>query len=148
MSHSSSRYNRGISIVEVLIGASMLVVFAAFLSPIFSQNQGKAELSQAVERVQKTGSQAQQTARLNHSNVIMQFKSGKDAQQDSITLTVPAQKTQARQVDEVIEFPEGVRLISERPQIHFDFRGEVDQPTKLMVVSNSTEELTERLLIY
>jgi len=148
MSHSSSRYNRGISIVEVLIGASMLVVLAAFLSPIFSQNQGKAELSQAVERVQKTVSQAQQTARLNHSNVIMQFKSGKDAQQDSITLTVPAQKTQARQVDEVIEFPEGVRLISERPQIHFDFRGEVDQPTKLMVVSNSTEELTERLLIY
>jgi len=150
MGHSSSHSNRGITLLEFLIIASMLAVMVVFLSPALGKQKGKAELDQAVKRINKTVLQAQQTARAMHSDVFLQINSGERTEVDSITISV-SNKQQAEsqeQIDEVIEFSEGVKLLSDRSTIRIDYRGEVDEATQLTVVSNETDDLNKRLLIY
>ena len=136
--------------MEVLIGASLLVVMFAYFTPPIATQKGKAELNRAVDRVEDTIAQAQRTARLKHSDVIMTITPGSESEMDSIIISLPSysEPEPTEKLSEVIEFPEGIRLVSERQRIRFDFRGEVDQPTQLTVVSNTNENLDKRVLIY
>ena len=148
--HRIMRYPaQGISILEILIIVSLLVVVAAFASPSLNRVHAKADLRTAVGQVESSILIARQTARTLNSNVIMRLHVSKRDKQNSISLAVPAieEPSDLVALPQATVLPEGIRLVTSQRTVVFDARGGVEAPVYFSLVSMNDEAVTERMLI-
>ena len=148
--HRVMRYpTRGISILEILIIVSLMVVVLAFASPSLNRVNAKAELESAVNQVESSIIIARQTARTLDTRVIMRLHASKRDKQNSISLVVPAMEQPRGLValpqDTVL--PEGIRLVTSQRTVIFDSEGGVEEPVYFSLVSMQDEAVTKRMLI-
>ena len=80
---------QGISILEILITISLLLVILAVASPSFNRVSAKAELSTAVDQMESSILIARQTARSLNTQVVMRMNNDKRDKQNSISLAFP-----------------------------------------------------------
>ena len=148
--HRTMRYPaQGVSILEILIVVSLVVVILAFASPSLNRVNAKADLATAVEQVGSSILVARQTARTLNTSVVMRLHASKRDKQNSISLAVPAleQPPQGVALPQETLLPEGIRLVTSQRTVLFDAQGEVDAPVYFSLVSTRDEAVTERMLI-
>ena len=149
MFHSAIARSRGISVLEILIALGLLVVIISFASPSLSSVTAKAELQAAVRNTEFSIRAARQTARMLETDVIMQLHTDRKLKQHYISYTLP-QKAERQDTGHAIQdfqYPAGIRVVSEKEFLHFDSRGVLERPVKLMLVSTVDDDINERLLI-
>ena len=149
MFHSAIARSRGISVLEILIALGLLVVIISFASPSLSNVTAKAELQSAVKNTEFSIRAARQTARILETDVIMHLHTDRKLKRHYISYSVPKRGQQQESVHVIQDFqyPAGIRLVSEKEFIHFDSRGVLESPVKLMLVSTVDDDINERLLI-
>ena len=140
---------QGISILEILIAISLIVVILAFASPSLNRISAKAELSTAVEQMESSILIARQTARTLNTDVVMRMHIDKRDKQNSISLAFPALESPPQTVALPQEtlLPEGVRLVTSQRTVLFDSQGMVEAPVYFSIVSTMDEAVTKRMLI-
>ena len=149
MFRSSTARSRGISVLEILIALGLLVVIISFASPSLSNVTAKAELQAAIKNTEFSIRAARQTARILETDVVMKLHTDRKLKQHYISYTFPQRNPQQESANAIQDFqyPPGIRVVSEQDVLHFDSRGVLDRPVKLMLVSVVDDDINERLLI-
>lgn len=138
---------QGISILEILIIVSLMLVVMAFASPSLNRVHAKADLKAAVDQVESSILIARQTARRLNSDVIMRLHASKRDKQNSISLVVPALEKPHERLPQDTVLPEGIRLVTSQHTVVFDAQGAVEEPVYFSLVSMNDEAVTKRMLI-
>jgi Tfp pilus assembly protein FimT len=146
---SARTRSRGISVLEILIALAVLTIIFSFASTSFSHATDRAELMATVEGVDFSIQGARSTARELETDVIMHLEMDHDAKQHSISFSLPNRNAELGPSTLLQEFqlPPDIRIVADESSIHFDNRGLVETPVKLLLVSNADENVNERLLI-
>jgi len=153
MCRSSTIHQHGISVLEVLIGLSLLAVLLSFATPSLSGATAKAELKAAVENMEFSIRSARNTARQLNTDVIMHVQQGRHEKHHSVTFSMPALAPTAETAAnmssllQTFTFSENIRLAASEESIRFDFRGMVDAPVQILLVSSMDDAVNQRLLI-
>lgn len=140
---------RGISILEILIAVSLVVVMLAFASPSLNRVNAKTQLRTAVEQMESSILIARQTARTLNTDVVMRMHASKRDRQHSVNLAFPALEKPPEFVSLPQEtlLPEGIRLVTSQRTVLFDSQGMVEAPVYFSLVSTADEAVTKRMLI-
>ena len=143
------RRERGITVLEILIGLGLLVVLLSFATPSLSGATARAELRAAVENMEFSIRAARTTARQLNTDVIMHVRQEHGEQHHSISFSMPALAREAELSDmlQTFTFPQDIRVVASEDDIRFDFRGMVDAPVQVLLVSNQDVDINQRLLI-
>ena len=147
--YTSRIRSNGISVVEVLIALGVVAVIISFVATSFGTITNKAELHATVEDVNFSIQSARNTARELETDVIMHLKTGQHEEHDSISFSLPGRNAELGPSELLPEFqlPADIHLVADESSIHFDYRGLVEAPVRLLLVSNADENVNERLLI-
>jgi len=146
--------SRGITLVEILLVISLLVVLLSFAMPSAGSATARAELKAAFENVQYSVGVARNVARMTESSVSLNIlsngsrsnasaSSAADAAQ-TITFGRPAAGSRDAAGPDLQDYrlPEGIRLVADRDSYIFDERGLVSEPGRILLVSAADESLT------
>jgi type II secretory pathway pseudopilin PulG len=137
---------RGITLVEILIVISLLVILVAFALPSAGNASARAEMKAALENLEYSVGTARNVARLTESSISLNIESlpGRGAQ--TITFSNPAQ-VPGKGGPDIPDYrlPEGILLVSDRDHFVFDARGLVEHSGKIQLVSRADEEITSEL---
>jgi Tfp pilus assembly protein FimT len=146
---STRNRSHGISVLEILIALGVLAVIISFVSTSFGTITDKAELKATVEEVNFSIQSARNTARKLETDVIMHLKTGQPEEHDSISFSLPSRNADLGPSGLLPEFqlPADIHLVADEASIHFDSRGLVETPVRLLLVSNADENVNERLLV-
>ena len=149
MCHPSRVFQRGVSVLEVLIGLGLLVVLLSFATPSLSGATAKAELKASVENMEFSIRAARTTARQLNTDVIMHVQQGRHEKHHSVSFSMPAlaPTSDLSTMLQTFTFPENIRLVSSEDSIRFDFHGMVDVPVQILLVSSQDDAVNQRLLI-
>jgi Tfp pilus assembly protein FimT len=149
MYYTSRIRSSGISVLEILIALAVVAVIISFVATSFGTITNKAELQATVEGVNFSIQSARNTARELETDVIMHLKTGQTEEHDSISFSLPGRNAELGPSGLLPEFqlPADIRLVADEASIHFDYRGLVETPVRLLLVSNADENVNERLLI-
>jgi len=147
--------SRGITLVEILLVISVLVILLSFALPSAGSASARAELKATFENVQYSIDAARNVARMTESSVSLNvLSSGGLSALGSDPATDPAQTiTFSRPADDGdraapgpdlqdYRLPEGIRLVADREAYVFDERGLVSEPGRILLVSAVDESLT------
>ena len=139
---------RGITLVEILIVISLLVILVAFALPSAGNATARAEMKAALENLEYSVGTARNVARLTESSISLNIESLPGAQAQTITFSNPAQMPDERGADiPDYRLPDGIRLVSDRDRFVFDARGLVEHSGKIQLVSRADAEITSELEI-
>jgi len=139
--------SRGITLVEILLVISLLVILLSFAMPTVGNATARAELKATVENVQYSVAAARNVARLTESSLALNIESSPAENVQRITFSRPQEHqgeqggTQGLDLQEY-RLPEGVLLVSEHEQFVFDPRGLVGEAGRIMLVSAADESIS------
>ncbi len=133
--------SRGITLIEILLALSLLVIVLSFAIPSMSSATAKADMMAAVENVEYSIHTARNTARLSETGISVEFKSfaGEHAQVISFS---PAKSGSNVGIPEY-RLPEDIELVADQESFVFDERGLVQNPGRIILVSKVDESVTE-----
>jgi prepilin-type N-terminal cleavage/methylation domain-containing protein len=139
---------RGITLVELLLVISLLVILVAFALPSAGNATARADLHVAVENLEHSIATARNVARLTESSIALTIESATDETSQRITFGRPPhyQGTKGPDIPEYM-LPEGIALISNQDSYVFDKRGLVEQPGRLVLVSRNNDAISSSLEI-
>lgn len=142
--------NSGITVLEILIALGVLVVLLSFAAPSLSGATARAELKAAVENMDLNIRMARNAARQFHTTVVMHLETDRRARHHRVTYSMPDLPANAQQAATLLdyEFPESVRMTASEPSVRFDFRGMIDQPVQVTLLSMHDDDLSERILVH
>ena len=137
---------RGITLIEILLAISVLVILVAFALPSAGTATARAELKAARENLEYSVGTARNMARLTESSVSLNIESLPGGELRTITFSYPAQK-QGKRGPDIPEYqlPEGVQLVSDQDRFVFGPRGLVERPGRILLVSREDEKITSAL---
>ena len=137
---------RGITLVEILIAISVLIILVAFALPSAGTAAARAEMQAALENLEYSVGTARNVARLTESSVglLIESRSGEEAQ--TITFSQMG-KTSRERLPEMQEYrlPETIQIVSDQERYVFDQRGLVEQPGRILLVSRADDQITATL---
>lgn len=132
--------SKGVTLVEILLVIALLVILLSFAIPSMSGATAKADMMAAVENVEYSIETARNTARMNESGIIVDFKifAGEQAQVISFS------RKKSGQTAGIPDFrlPEEIELVTNQESYVFDERGLVATPGLITLVSRVDETVT------
>lgn len=147
LSHPVSR-SRGITLVEILLVISLLVILLSFAMPTVGNATARAELKATVENVQYSVAAARNVARMTESSLALNIESSPAENVQKITFSRPQEHPGARGGAahglglQEYRLPEGILLVTEHQQFVFDPRGLVGEAGRIMLVSAADESIS------
>ena len=147
--------SRGITLVEILLVISVLVILLSFAMPSAGSATARAELKAAFENVQYSVGAARNVARMTESSVSLNIvATGPEPSGTSSVLSSAGGSAQTitfgRSAGPDLQdyrLPEGIRLVADRDSYVFDERGLVSEPGHILLVSEADESLTSTVEI-
>jgi prepilin-type N-terminal cleavage/methylation domain-containing protein len=139
----SLRRSRGVTLIEILLVISALVIVLSFAIPSMSNVTAKADMTAAVENVEYSIATARNTARLFESGVTIEFKTYAGEAGQAIAFT-PGKRGLSAGIPEY-RLPEGIELVTDQESFVFDQRGLVENPGSIILVSRVDEAITETI---
>ena len=137
--------NRGITIVELLLVISVLVILISFAVPGIDRATARAEMKAATEHVQYSIDTARQLARLSESAVNLHADPANGATSQRIRLSGP--RLGGSMGTQEYRLPEDIRLVPDQAVFTFDKRGLVKNPGKLVLLSRADEAISSELRV-
>jgi Tfp pilus assembly protein FimT len=145
--------SRGITLVEILLILSLLIILLSFAMPTVGSATARAELKATVENVQYSVSAARNVARMTESSVAMNVQSSLTDQVQTITFSRPGESMTAQGDAKIsggtqglglqeYRLPEGIRLVSDHERFVFDPRGLVGETGRILLVSTADESIS------
>lgn len=133
--------SRGITLIEILLVISLLVIILSFAIPSVSSATAKADMMATVENVQYSIRSARNSARLLEAGVTVDFKNyaGEQAQVISFSPVKPGLNVGIPEY----RLPEDIELVSDQESFVFNERGLVQNPGRIILVSKVDESVTE-----
>lgn len=143
--------SRGITLVEILLVISVLVILLSFAMPSAGSATARAELKAAFENVQYSVDAARNAARMTESSVSLDIVSnGLGLSGPSSDVGSAQTITFGREAGPDLQdyrLPEGIRLVADRDSYVFDERGLVSEPGRILLVSEADESPTSTVEI-
>lgn len=142
--------SRGITLVEVLLVISLLVILLSFAMPSVGNATARAELRATHENVEYSISAARNVARMNESAVQLSIETSPDQRVQKITFASPPDSGRSGATGPALQeyrLPEGIRLLADREQYVFDPYGLLSHPGRLMLVSTADDDVTSTIEI-
>ncbi len=142
--------SRGITLVEILLVISLLVILLSFAMPTVGNATARAELKATLENVQYSVAAARNLARMSESSVAMNIESSPAENVQKITFSRPEQShgsqggAQGLGLQEY-RLPAGIRLVSDHERFVFDPRGLVGEAGKIMLVATTDESIASAI---
>lgn len=138
--NTSFKHARGITLVEILLVISLLVILLSFAIPSMGGAAAKAEMTATVENVQHSIQSARNMARMNEVEVTIVFNApaGQEARKIEFDSRV---HTGILNYD----LPADVVLIADRDNFVFDQRGLVENPGHILLVSKADDSVSATL---
>ena len=132
--------SKGVTLVEILLVIALLVILLSFAIPSMSGATAKADMMAAVENVEYSIETARNTARMNESGIIVDFKSFAGEQAQVISFS----RKKSGQTAGIPDFrlPEEIELVTNQENYVFDERGLVATPGMITLVSRVDETVT------
>jgi competence protein ComGC len=135
--------SRGVTLVEILLILSLLVILLSFAMPSIGSATARAELKATVENVQYSVSAARNVARMTESSVALNIQSSPADKIQKITFSRPEESMGALGVGlQEYRLPEGIRLVSDHERFVFDSRGLVGEAGRILLVSAEDESIS------
>ncbi|MGD2129588.1 MAG: type II secretion system protein [Lysobacterales bacterium] len=135
VSSRRSEHQRGITLIEILLCISVLIVLVSFALPSVSGAALKSEMKATAENVEHSIHSARNLARLNEKSIAVHFES---VPYDRITFSAPgSHRTDPSAALQEYRLPEGIELIPARESLVFDARGLVDAPARITLVARA-----------
>lgn len=144
--------SRGITLVEILLVISLLVILLSFALPTVGNATARAELKATVENVQYSVAAARNVARMTESNLALNIESSPAENVQKITFSRPPEHQGAHGPGaragthglglQEYRLPKGVLLVAEHQQFVFDPRGRVGEAGRIMLVSAADESIS------
>lgn len=135
---------KGITLVEILIVISVLVVLASFAVPTMSSATAKAEMTAAVENVQYSIQSARNAARRNETRVTLGFEA-RDGRNNRV-IAVDADNHVGAGFQE-FQLPEEIQLVTDQETFIFDNRGLVENAGTIVLVSSVDDSITSTVSV-
>jgi type II secretory pathway pseudopilin PulG len=132
--------SRGITLIEILLALSLLVIVLSFAIPSMSSVTAKADMTATVENVEYSIRTARNTARLSEAGITIDFKTYAGEQAQVIAFT-PVKRGMNAGIPEY-HLPEGIELVTDQESFIFDERGLVENPGTIILVSKADETIT------
>lgn len=146
--------SRGITLVEILLVISLLVILLSFAMPTVGNATARAELKATVENVQYSVTAARNVARMSESSIAMNIESSPAENIQRITFSRPpdsrvtqggAQAGTPELGLQEYRLPAGIRLVSDHERFVFDPRGLVGEAGRIMLVSAADESISSAI---
>ena len=145
--------SRGITLVEILLVISLLVVLLSFALPTAGSASARAELKAAIENVEYSIGTARNVARMTESGISLQLvnpdnASGLSDTPQRIRFSAPEAGEDEQEISLHLQeylLPNTIRMISERERFEFDARGLVLEPGRILLVSTADESITSAI---
>lgn len=139
--------SRGITLVEILLILSLLVILLSFAMPSVGNATARAELKASVENVQYSVSAARNVARMTESSVALNIQSSPADKAQRITFSRPEESQGDSMGSQEVglqeyRLPEGIRLVSDHERFVFDPRGLVGEAGRILLVSAADESIS------
>ena len=137
--------SRGITLVEILLVISLLVIILSFAIPSLSGATAKADMTAAVENVEYSIQTARNTARLHETGIAVEFitHAGEPSRAIAFRVVDPG-KGGATGIPEY-RLPEDIELVTDKASFVFDQRGLVENPGIITLVSRTDESVTAKV---
>lgn len=139
------RRSCGITIVEILLVISVIVILLSFAVPGFDRATARAEIEAATEHVQYSIDTARQLARTTESTVRLHADPASDASPRRIWLS--GRKLGDSMGMQEYRLPENIRLVPGEAVFTFDRRGLVSNPGSLILLSRADEAISSELRV-
>jgi len=134
-------HQRGITLIEILLAISVLVILVSFALPSVNGATVKSEMRAAAENVEHSIHAARNLARMNDKPVAVHFES---APYDRITFSAPgAGRNDFSSALQEYRLPDQIQLVSNRESFVFDRRGLIDAPGQVTLVSRVDNDITQ-----
>ena len=143
--HKTPSRARGITLVEILIVLSVLVVLASFAMPSMSSATAKAEMTAAVENVQYSIQSARNAARMSESQVTLGFQS-RDGE-DNRVIIIQSEDSPAGEGFQEFLLPEEIAMVTDQESFVFDGRGLVERTGSIILVAKADESITSTVSV-
>jgi prepilin-type N-terminal cleavage/methylation domain-containing protein len=137
---------RGITLVEILIAISVLVILVAFALPSAGTAAARAEMKAALENLEYSVGTARNVARLTESSISLHIETSPGDASPLIRFSGQDGR-RAKSSPDIQEYqlPESIQLVADRDHFVFDPRGLVDEPGRILLVSVIDDELRATL---
>ena len=135
----------GITIVEILVVISVLLILISFAVPGIDRATARAEIRAASENIQYSIETARKMARRSESSVTLYADPPDGAAGQHIRLSGPGLGAAMGAQD--YRLPDSVRVVSDRESFTFDGRGLVMNPGKLVLVARFDDAIVSELSI-
>jgi len=139
-------YNRGITVLEMLIGLAFLLILAAFIAPNLQKDSGRKELNQALADFNQHLEMARFAARRLEKEVEVDFHQGLRDRNHSISFALPGEPNLEPVLKEYV-LPENIRMFSPQNSLRFDSAGQVELAAQIQLKSEANSLLDERFLV-
>lgn len=136
---------RGITLVEILIVLSVLVVIASFAIPSIGNATARAEITAATENVRYSVEAARKLARSTESRVVLEVMDIADPTGQAIGFA--RVRAGANDPTQDYRLPDDVRLVAAPEAVVFDRRGLAENPGQWILVSTVDESITETIMV-
>lgn len=132
--------SRGVTLVEILLVISLLVILLSFAIPSVGGAAAKADMTATVENVEHSIQSARNMARMNETDVTVLFDA--QAGQESNVISFES-KVHTGILN--YRLPKDIVLISDQDTLVFDERGLLANPAQITLVSKADETVTATL---
>jgi prepilin-type N-terminal cleavage/methylation domain-containing protein len=136
---------RGITLVEILIVLSVLVVLASFAIPSIGNATARAEMTAATENVRYSLESARKLARSAEARVELRVTDAPGPGGQAVTFGRLEGAAQPAVQD--YHLPGDIRLIADANPFVFDTRGLAENPGRLVLVSTVDESITATVTV-
>ena len=145
--------SRGITLVEILLVISLLVILLSFAIPTAGSASARAELKAAVENVEYSIGTARNVARMTESGISLDLvhpdnPSVLTALPQRIAFSTPDGGEDDKAISlhlQEYSLPPGIRMVAERERFLFDERGLVVEPGRILLVSTADESISSAI---
>lgn len=137
---------RGITLVEILIAISVLIILVAFALPSAGTAAARAEMKAALENLEYSVGNARTVARMTESSISLHIETSPGDASPLIRFSRQDDRRGTNSPDiQEYQLPEGIQVVADRDRFVFDPRGLVDEPGRILLVSASDDELRATL---
>jgi len=139
-------HSKGITLIEILMAAGLLVVLLSFAVPSFSGAAIRAEMNSAAENVRYSIQMAQRAARSTETSVAMNISRPSPGSAQIISFSSPGKSETVSDLQmQEYSIPDQIELVSDQASFVFDNRGLVQNPGSIMLVSSVDESVTSSI---
>jgi len=137
---------RGITLVEILLALSVLIILVAFALPAAGTATARADLKAARENLDYSVGTARNVARLTESSISITIEPSSGAEAQVITFSQAAEAS-GKQLPDIPEYrlPESIQVVSDQERYVFNARGMVESPGRILLVSRADDEISATL---